>query len=313
MSERELGHGPAPLPAATAQLLVAFGRPGGCTQMNSRIMLLVFFLRVNQFFQGRLAVDAGDRSLTSHCGTLEGRLLLPLPFHPFRFCPLQDPVVANWNFSFMTVNVFFQVHFSHPGLTQLSGLGVGSEEVLIRAWGKRIFLFVIPRNCCSCNHSFYRIFLKIFFSNCSKLPTSLKDTRNGKKQQKSSKCVCLPWLESISLFSPGWPWTPPASASWAPWTATWCILPTLALHSKFLQFHLCVSVTEWGTLLLRSTSRCRRSLCLLPWSSFVFPFSLIPTFTFIENVFLLLPGTQIRSGDRWGRAALDDTFVPGTR
>lgn len=108
MSERELGHGPAPLPAATAQLLVAFGRPGGCTQMNSRIMLLVFFLRVNQFFQGRLAVDAGDRSLTSHCGTLEGRLLLPLPFHPFRFCPLQDPVVANWNFSFMTVNFFFK-------------------------------------------------------------------------------------------------------------------------------------------------------------------------------------------------------------
>lgn len=77
MSERELGHGPAPLPTATAQLLAADGRPGGCTQMNSRIMLLVFFLRVNQFLQGRLAVDAGDRSLTSHCGTLEGRLLLP--------------------------------------------------------------------------------------------------------------------------------------------------------------------------------------------------------------------------------------------
>lgn len=90
MSERELGHGPAPLPTATAQLLAADGRPGGCTQMNSRIMLLVFFLRVNQFFQGTLAVDAGDRSPTSHCGTLEGRLLLPLPFRPFRFRPLQD-------------------------------------------------------------------------------------------------------------------------------------------------------------------------------------------------------------------------------
>lgn len=87
---------------------------------------------------------------------------------------------------------------------------------------------------------FTEFFFFNFFSNCSKLPTSLKDTRNGKKQQKSSKCVCLPWLESISLFSPGWPWTP-ASASWAPWTATWCILPTLALHGKF---HLCVSVTE---------------------------------------------------------------------
>lgn len=37
-----------------------------------------------------------------------------------------------------------------------------------------------------------------------------------------------------------------------------------------------------------------------------------PGHLFIENVFLLLPGTQIRSGDRWGRAALDDTFVPGT-
>lgn len=88
MSERELGHGPAPLPTTTAQLLAADGHPGGCTQMNSRIMLLVFFLRVNQFFQGRLAVDAGDRSLTSHCGTLEGRL--PLPFRHFRFRPLQD-------------------------------------------------------------------------------------------------------------------------------------------------------------------------------------------------------------------------------
>lgn len=96
-------------------------------------MLLVSFLRVNQLFEGTLAVDAEARSLTSHCGTPKGRLPLPFPFHPFQFRPLQDPVIANWNFSFMTVNIFFQVRFSHLGLTQLSGLGIGSEEVLIRA------------------------------------------------------------------------------------------------------------------------------------------------------------------------------------
>lgn len=94
-----------------------------------RIMLLVSFLRVNQLFEGTIAVDAGARSLTSHCGTPEGRLLLPFPLHPFRFRPLQDPVIASWNFSSMTVNIFFQVHLSDLGLTQLSGLGVGNEEV----------------------------------------------------------------------------------------------------------------------------------------------------------------------------------------
>lgn len=48
--------------------------------------------------------------------------------------------------------------------------------------------------------------------------------------------VCV-YLESNSLLSPAWPWTP-ALASWVPWTI-WCIPPHLP-NSYFPQFCLAV-------------------------------------------------------------------------
>lgn len=121
---------------------------------------------------------------------------------------------------------------------------------------------------------------------------------------ENPQCVCLPWLERVSLFSPGWPWTP-ASASWDPWAAPWCIPPTLASNSKFPQSLICPSdlVKTCSALFLRSKGSYLGHLLS-------FPFSLVPTFTLVENAFWLLVDTQIRSGDGRGGAALEDASGP---
>lgn len=126
-----------------------------------------------------------------------------------------------------------------------------------RAWGKRIFFFffwsqgtVAPVAIVFTQY----LFLKNIYilSNRSKLPTSLKDMRNGKKQQeipnvfvcpglRASHCLTLADLELL-------PQLPETLERYLMYTTT------LALHSKCLQFHLCVPVTECSTLLLRSTS-----------------------------------------------------------
>lgn len=49
---------------------------------------------------------------------------------------------------------------------------------------------------------------------------------------------------------------------------------------------------------------------LPPGSPLNFPFSLVPTFTLVENAFGLLVDSQIRSGDGQGGAALEEASGP---
>lgn len=121
---------------------------------------------------------------------------LPLP-------PCTGPCDCPLELQFYDIHFFFQVCFCHFGLTQFSGSGVGSEEFPVRARGESLFLFVTPMNCCPLGHTQYLFFIKHIFSNSSKLPTSLKDMKNG--NSRKPQCACLPWLESVSLFGPGWP------------------------------------------------------------------------------------------------------------
>lgn len=79
--------------------------PEAVLRWTNGIMLLVFF-----FSKSVLSRNPSCRcwGLTFHRGVLEGRLFLPFRFLPFRFRPVQDPVIAHWNFSLMTFNFFFK-------------------------------------------------------------------------------------------------------------------------------------------------------------------------------------------------------------
>lgn len=134
--------------------------------------------------------------------------------------------------------------------------------------------------------------------------------KNGKQQQKipgvfvcpglrASHCSALAGLELLPQL--------PEALGLLP--APWYVPPTLAPNSKSLQFLMCPR--DFCAMHCCWVHKPKpRILCLLPWPPFTFPFSFMPMLTFIENIFLLLPGTQIRSEDRWGRAALEpDSWV----
>lgn len=93
ISDRKLGRGPPQHSSWAA--------PGGYTQINKWNYVACFLFESRSVLSRKASCRCWG--LTFHCGALEERLLLP-----FRFHPVQDPVVAHWNLSFMTFNIFFK-------------------------------------------------------------------------------------------------------------------------------------------------------------------------------------------------------------
>lgn len=125
--------------------------------------------------------------------------------------------------------------------------------------------------------------------------------KNGNSRKSPVRLSAQAW---VSLFSPSWPWTP-ASASWDPWAAPWCIPPTLTSNSKFPQSLICPSdlVKTCSALFLRSKGSYLGHL----W---VFPSPWYQHLLWLRMPFGFLLALRSEVGDGRGGAALEDASGP---
>lgn len=161
MWENKLGQGLVPGGPSTARIGGRWATPGDCSD-EGRIVLPAFFLKVNQFFQGcwEHSVDAGvgvcclpmlpQREGCSHPSS-------PTFTGPCGF--RLEPQFKTFNFFHVIFVSLLWAILTYP----VFRLRSWQLRFLVRAWGQRVFWFVIPMQCCflekicSWGHHFYRM------------------------------------------------------------------------------------------------------------------------------------------------------------